>query len=899
MNFGPLAACRKEKVAITTTTLPDAYAVFGKKIYETSERLFSPDQRVVIQPLSKQLDALLVTFAQQTNTRQTVDPSKPASEWADGNTMAKATESQIRKKYSQLGKLAFNEGIHPANCENECFTVRALTNRLAELDRQIAKYQMRRSAQTKSRADSQNVLGKVTAQSVELSEKAVDVGSAFIFSSPVICTLAVLFPPLGLFLIWKHPTWGKFSKIRWASISAVCLLSLLMIGTTKKIVGNAIHLADFTVRSAGSALYDIAADNGIIVRPEDKPVWLAGSATPWKYEPIIDFSDAESEQQSNPVPAPSANTASLPQSPKPLKPTPPKPKTRTSAPSGNQNVYTVGFEPNGPFDPSGIKIKGNKNTQNPVISISRREKYAGVQSLNISTNFRAAGFLTFYFSDALPPTIVASLRRNSTMSCFINGKSIGNSKLGLILIDSTGEMFLREISAKTDGWEKKSWRVTEEDFPTKWMPKNPGNGNKRFDFPLKSIVVGASGNSSANIYVDNFAFSLDNFKPAASEPASPREAQRNTNNLIAENSLAGWAAADGQPLQWQVRDGVLSTSNGGADLVSQKSYKDFDFHGEFKLSPRSNSGIYFRGQYEIQLLDSLWRGRNGAKANPEQTLGAVYGQKGPRGDAYYGPDSWNVLDVELVGQQITVVLNNVRIIDNYRLSQPTPGAQPRQDRDSGPILIQAVKEGTASFRNMRVTPLQKPTKPAVSQTIEVLPLLNIGRATKQGRWSRDDRGLLSLAGKLGNRSPKNRQIALPIKPDRSYQLRFTAERLEAGFGINIGLVIGGRRAILVIDGSGSHKACLEDINGHSIHDAANPTVYKGSLLPLSQPREVVCKVAGNSVTVTCGGRQIINWSGDPNDLTVPEMWELPGGGLSLGGQQRFRFSEVRYTPLGT
>lgn len=71
------------------------------------------------------------------------------------------------------------------------------------------------------------------------------------------------------------------------------------------------------------------------------------------------------------------------------------------------------------------------------------------------------------------------------------------------------------------------------------------------------------------------------------------------------------------------------------------------------------------------------------------------------------------------------------------------------------------------------------------------------------------------------------------------------------------------------------------------------------MLPLSQPREVVCKVAGNSVTVTCGGRQIINWSGDPNDLTVPEMWELPGGGLSLGGQQRFRFSEVRYTPLGT
>jgi hypothetical protein len=893
MYFGPLAACRKEKVAITTTTLPDAYAVFGKKIYETSERLFSPDQRVVIQPLSKQLDALLVTFAQQTNTRQTVDPSKPASEWADGNTMAKATESQIRKKYSQLGKLAFNEGIHPANCENECFTVRALTNRLAELDRQIANHQRRRSVQTKSRADSQNVLGKVTAQSVELSEKAVDVGSAFIFSSPVICTLAVLFPPLGLFLIWKHPTWGKFSKIRWASISAVCLLSLLMIGTTKKIVGNAIHLADFTVRSAGSALYDIAADNGIIVRPEDKPVWLAGSATPWKYEPIIDFSDAESEQQSNPVPAPSANTASLPQSPEPVKPTPPKPKTRTSAPSGNQNVYTVGFEPNGPFDPS-IGLGGFKKLWGRAVDLSMNEHHTGTRSLRLSANFvgpEKVKWLEAYVSQALPPEALSFLVLGSKISFFLKGRQSEKYHLFVNLVDANGEHFGVGQTDVPGQWNRREFRIERGAFIANW------GGDNVLDFPLKEISFGLKGDGNAVAYIDDVTFT----KPTnISEKASTQTKVFPNLSLIQKNSLTGWAAADQQqPFKWQVRDSVLTSRGGGADIVSEKSFEDFDFHCEFKLSPRSNSGIYFRGQYEIQLLDSLWRGRNGAKANPEQTLGAVYGQKGPRGDAYYGPDSWNVLDARLEGQQLSIKLNGVQIINNYRLVKPTQGSKPGQDASFGPILIQAVKEGTASFRNMRVTPLRTPGKSAASQTVEVLPLLDIGRATKQGRWSRDDRGLLSLAGKLGNRSPKNRQIALPIKPDRSYQLRFTAERLEAGLGINIGLVIGGRRALLVIDGSGSHKACLEDINGHSIHDAANPTVYKGSLLPLSQPREVVCKVANNSVTVTCGGRQIINWSGDPKNLTVPEMWELPGGGLSLGGQQRFRFSEVRYTPLGT
>ena len=105
------------------------------------------------------------------------------------------------------------------------------------------------------------------------------------------------------------------------------------------------------------------------------------------------------------------------------------------------------------------------------------------------------------------------------------------------------------------------------------------------------------------------------------------------------------------------------------------------------------------------MLDSLWRGRNGAKANPEQSLGAIYGQKAPLKDAYYGPESWNVLDVRLNGQQISVKLNGIQIINNYRLAKPTQGSIPGQAPSTGPLLIQSVKEGGVSFRNMRITPL--------------------------------------------------------------------------------------------------------------------------------------------------------------------------------------------------
>jgi hypothetical protein len=311
MNPGRLSSLRKEKTEITASSLPKAYAIFGKKVYEEPERIFVPADRALIEPLIKQIDSLVAVYAQQTSPTNTVDPSKPASEWASGSTMAKATEAQLRKKYGQLGKRAYEENILPASCSNEILAVRALTNRDAELGRQISKILERDAARNVRRSDN-IVVSTIAQHTAALSDQAIEAGTSILFSRFVVCSLAVLFPPLGLFLIWKHPTWGKPSKIRWTTVSAVCLLSLLMIGTTKRLVGNAIHLVDFSLRSAGSVAYDLAADNGIIVRPEDKPKWLAGSASPWKHEPIIDLADEDnsSQQQRTNIPTQLASSGS-------------------------------------------------------------------------------------------------------------------------------------------------------------------------------------------------------------------------------------------------------------------------------------------------------------------------------------------------------------------------------------------------------------------------------------------------------------------------------------------------------------------------------------------------------------------------------------------------------------
>ena len=41
-----------------------------------------------------------------------------------------------------------------------------------------------------------------------------------------------------------------------------------------------------------------------------------------------------------------------------------------------------------------------------------------------------------------------------------------------------------------------------------------------------------------------------------------------------------------------------------ADLVSEQAFQDMKLHVEFNVEPKSNSGVYLRGRYEIQILDN-------------------------------------------------------------------------------------------------------------------------------------------------------------------------------------------------------------------------------------------------------------------------------------------------------
>ena len=183
--------------------------------------------------------------------------------------------------------------------------------------------------------------------------------------------------------------------------------------------------------------------------------------------------------------------------------------------------------------------------------------------------------------------------------------------------------------------------------------------------------------------------------------------------LIQENNLNGWLPVNGSrgEMKWRVSNGSLISigsgekDNDGTSIKSTKSFDNFKFHCEFMLPPSCNSGIFLRGCYEIQLLDTQYRGPNGQFPGPIGQTGAIFGQAAPSQLNYRGTNQWNTLDVTLVGNVVTVGLNDVTIIRNFHCQNRNTGLS-NQNPNYGPIVIQSHSRmrGT-QFQNMWIEPL--------------------------------------------------------------------------------------------------------------------------------------------------------------------------------------------------
>lgn len=164
---------------------------------------------------------------------------------------------------------------------------------------------------------------------------------------------------------------------------------------------------------------------------------------------------------------------------------------------------------------------------------------------------------------------------------------------------------------------------------------------------------------------------------------------------LLDQDLSKWVIPENN--RFEMEDGVMVNKESGGNLVTKEEFDDFKLHVEFRYPEGSNSGIYLRGRYEVQIIDSYGM-------EPEShLLGGIYGFIDPSVNAAKKAGEWQSYDIMLTGRMVTVELNGTEVICNRPIPGITGGALDSREGEPGPIMIQG-DHGPVEFRNITITP---------------------------------------------------------------------------------------------------------------------------------------------------------------------------------------------------
>lgn len=136
---------------------------------------------------------------------------------------------------------------------------------------------------------------------------------------------------------------------------------------------------------------------------------------------------------------------------------------------------------------------------------------------------------------------------------------------------------------------------------------------------------------------------------------------------------------------WRVEEGVLIYDGTGQSLCTSKDYGDFEFYLDWKIPAGADSGIYLRGTPQVQIWDP-WDPRVKA-GQPLPSSGedwvALYSngrnlgsgglwnnrrwRNAPNLLADKKPGEWNTFLIRMVGDKVTIWLNDKKVVDRVAL----------------------------------------------------------------------------------------------------------------------------------------------------------------------------------------------------------------------------------------
>ena len=181
-------------------------------------------------------------------------------------------------------------------------------------------------------------------------------------------------------------------------------------------------------------------------------------------------------------------------------------------------------------------------------------------------------------------------------------------------------------------------------------------------------------------------------------------------HLLNGKDLTGWrltnpSAANG----WSVSGGILANNpaqeegkphKNYGNLRTDREFEDFNLTLEVRVPKDGNSGVYLRGVYEIQVMDSF------GKKTDSHNMGALYSRITPSASVEKPAGEWQTLDITLVERHLTVVLNGTKIIANQPVRGVTGGALSSDEFKPGPLYLQGDHAGV-EYRNVVLRPVVK------------------------------------------------------------------------------------------------------------------------------------------------------------------------------------------------
>ncbi len=195
--------------------------------------------------------------------------------------------------------------------------------------------------------------------------------------------------------------------------------------------------------------------------------------------------------------------------------------------------------------------------------------------------------------------------------------------------------------------------------------------------------------------------------------------------LFDGDNLDAWELDNPEAKPWKIADGAFTVipQKPASGIHTKQSFGDVQLHLEFR-SPtdtkghdgqdRGNSGIFFMGQYEIQVLDSY---QNDTYVNGQ--LGAIYKQYPPLANPARKPGEWQTYDIIFIAPRfhedgslasparMTALLNGVLVQYDSEIFGPTEwiGLHPYKAHPAKLPLSLQDHQHFVSYRNIWIREL--------------------------------------------------------------------------------------------------------------------------------------------------------------------------------------------------